>query len=299
MKAQFDLNCGMEKCPETWYICMERGKPAMEFRLLVFDIDGTLTNDKKEVTERTRRALSRAHDEGISLALASGRPVCGVMPLAEELGLNRDGDYVIAFNGGQIYDVGKGQMIFEHRLTESQAHAAYALSVEMGLVTVSYKGDRLITERPEDEYVQIEARINNMDIIKTDDFVSALDFRPVKCLIVGEPKKLLLCEAEAKRRLGAGLSIYRSMPYFLEIMPKGIDKGGALSKIVGSTGLIRQEIMAFGDGMNDLSMIRFAEMGIAMENAEEELKLAADYVTCSNNDDGVADAIERFIFRGR
>lgn len=271
----------------------------MDFRLLVFDIDGTLTNDKKEVTKRTRRALSRAHDEGIAMALASGRPVCGVMPLASELGFNRDGDYVIAFNGGQIYDVGAGRMIFERTLTIAEAVMAYELAKSMGLVTVSYKGDVLMTEDPKDEYVILESNINNMDIVRTADFREALDFRPVKCLIVGEPGRLKECEQRAQAELGAGLSIYRSAPYFLEIMPKGIDKGSALSKITGSTGLIRQEIMAFGDGMNDLSMINFAEMGIAMENAEPEVKLAADYVTLSNNEDGIAEAIERFIFRGK
>ena len=269
----------------------------MNFRLLVFDIDGTLTNDDKEVTPRTRKALERAHREGISLALASGRPVCGVMPLAKELGLDRDGDYVIAFNGGQIYDIGTGRMVFEHTLTIKEALLAGELARESGLTIVSYKGDRLITEDPDNKYVQLESRINNMEIMKVESFEKSMVFRPVKCLVVGDPDELRACETGWQRELGAGLSIYRSAPYFLEIMPKGIDKGSALSKIIGSTGLIRQEIMAFGDGMNDLSMIRFAEMGIAMENAEPELKRSADYVTLSNNDDGVADAIERFIFR--
>ena len=271
----------------------------MNFRLLVFDIDGTLTNDAKEVTERTRRALSRAHEDGIDLALASGRPVCGVMPLARELGLDRDGDYVIAFNGGQIYDVGTGRLIFERTLTIGEALQAYELAKYRGLTTVSYKGDCLITEDTDNEYVRLESHINHMDMIRVQSFREALDFRPVKCLVVGEPESLLEWEKAAQKELGAGLSIYRSAPYFLEIMPKGIDKGNALSKIIGSTGLIRREIMAFGDGMNDLSMIRFAELGIAMENAEPKLKQEADYVTLSNNEDGVADAIERFIFRGR
>ena len=268
----------------------------MSYKLIALDIDGTLTNDDKEITERTRKALSKAHDMGVSIALASGRPVYGVMPVARELGLDRKGDYVISFNGGQIFDVGLKKTVFEHTLHIEEALAAYSIAKEFGLVTVTYKDDHLITEEPDDQYVQIESRINHMAAEKTSDFSESLDFRPVKCLVVGEEKRIRECEEEALRRLGARLSIYRSTPYFLEIMPKGIDKGAALSRLVGLTGLIRQEIMACGDGMNDLAMIRFAELGVAMANAEPEVREAADFVTDSNNDDGVAKAVERFIF---
>ena len=98
-----------------------------------------------------------------------------------------------------------------------------------------------------------------------------------------------------KARLGKPFSIYRSEPYFLEIMPKGIDKAQSLERLLETIGLGREQMIACGDGYNDLTMIRYAGLGVAMENAILPLKNVADYITLSNNDDGIAHVVEKFM----
>ena len=106
---------------------------------------------------------------------------------------------------------------------------------------------------------------------------------------------LALVEARVKAALGKNFSVYRSDPFFLEILPRNIDKAQSLAQLLKLLGMKREEMIACGDGYNDLSMIEFAGLGVAMENAVRPVRSAADYVTFSNNDDGVAHVVEKFL----
>lgn len=131
-----------------------------------------------------------------------------------------------------------------------------------------------------------------MKIRAVDDFLEAAPRPLPKCLIVGDPDRLIRTEAELSLRLQGQISVYRSEPYFLELVPMGIDKAQSLSVLLDKLGLTREAMVAMGDGYNDLSMIKFAGMGVAMANAQEPVKQAADYITLSNDEDGVAAAVE-------
>lgn len=267
----------------------------MAYKVLALDIDGTLTNSEKKITERTKRAVDAAAERGVKIVIASGRPVQGIREFARELRLKENDGYILSFNGGRLISCRTGEIIHDMKLPLEYLPEIYALSKEYGVNLMSYEGDDLITETPDDEFLAIEARINGLGIKKVDNLVEHINFPINKCLMLGEGNYLAEVEKKVHAALCDRMDVYRSEPYFLEILPKGVDKAKALERLLNMLGSSREELMVCGDGFNDLTMIRYAGLGVAMANARDEVKESADYVTCSNDEDGVAAAIERFI----
>ena len=164
---------------------------------------------------------------------------------------------------------------------------------------LTYDAAGILTERPDDPYVQIEAATNQIPARKVPDLAAAVDFAVNKVLIVGDPEKMPHVEELMQQRFAGRLSIYRSTPFFLEVMPLGVEKAASLELLLRTQGLFAENLMACGDGWNDLPMIRFAGLGVAMGNAVPQVKAAADYVTADNDHDGVGLAVEKFILRRR
>ena len=161
---------------------------------------------------------------------------------------------------------------------------------------MTYIGREVVSEVTDNAYIQYSSMRNRMPIRQVSDFVAtAQSTGIVKCIIVGEPTILPPIEKEMQEALKGKAGVFRSEPFFLEIVPKDVDKAYGLDVLLGKLGMGREELLAFGDGYNDISMLQMAGMGVAMGNAEEEIKKAADFVTRSNEDDGVAYAIEKFI----
>ena len=140
-----------------------------------------------------------------------------------------------------------------------------------------------------------EAILNVMTPKKVDHFLEAIKFPIAKCLIVGEPTRLAVLEKEMYEHLKDRMGVFRSEPYFLELVPKGIDKAQSLAVLLKEIGMTKEEMIAVGDGFNDLSMIQYAGLGVAMANAQEIVRQNADYITLSNEEDGVAAVVEKFI----
>lgn len=268
----------------------------MDYRIIVLDLDGTLTNSKKEISDRNLSVLLEAQQRGVRVVLASGRPTYGIAPLADKLQLERFGGYVLAYNGGEIIDWSNREVVYANVLPHSVLPVLYECASAYGLAILSYDGDFILTESPADEYVAKEAFINKMQIKAANSFLGELPPVVPKCLIVGDPDKLVPAESELSLALQGTVSVYRSEPYFLEVVPPGIDKAHSLSVLLDRLGMTREQMVAVGDGYNDLSMIEYAGMGVAMANAQEPVKLAADYVTLTNDEDGVAAVVEKFFF---
>lgn len=264
------------------------------YKLLILDIDGTLTNSRKEITPFTRHTLIEAQRKGLRLVLASGRPTYGILPLAQTLEMDRHNGYILAFNGGKIIDCSNRQTCFEQALPDDVLPVLYRRSIEAGASILSYNGPKIISETPDNEYVQYEAFLTKMEIQGTDNFLEHLQRPADKCLAVGKPELLVWLEEELKKEIGDRINIYRSEPFYLELVPKGIDKAASISRLLQHIGLNREEVIAIGDGYNDLSMIQYAGLGVAMCNAQEAVKDEADAITeKSNDEDGVADFLLR------
>ena len=264
------------------------------FRAIALDLDGTLTNHDKVVTPRTRQALLKAQELGTVIILASGRPTYGIVPVAECLELEKRGGYILSYNGGNIVNAKTGEKLFSQFLPDAVIPILYKYAKEKNHALLGYAGNEIITEMPDDQYVKEESRINKMNIRKVDNLMETLEPHPTKLLMTGDPTDMLKAEEELVEILGEKMDIFRSAPFFLELVPKGIDKAQSLLRLLSKINLTPADLIAFGDGYNDLSMLKLAGVGVAMANAAPEVRADADYVTLSNEEDGVAAALLHF-----
>ena len=264
------------------------------FRAIALDLDGTLTNHDKVVTPRTRQALLKAQEQGAIIILASGRPTYGIVPVAECLELEKRGGYILSYNGGNIVNAKTGEKLFSQFLPDAVIPILYKYAREHRYALLGYAGNEIITEMPDDPYVKEESRINKMNIRKVEKLLDALEPHPTKLLMTGDPTDMLKAEEKLVEILGEKMDIFRSAPFFLELVPKGIDKAQSLLRLLSKINLTPADLIAFGDGYNDLSMLKLAGVGVAMANAAPEVRADADYVTLSNEEDGVAAALLHF-----
>ena len=264
------------------------------FRAIALDLDGTLTNHDKVVTPRTRQALLKAQEQGAIIILASGRPTYGIVPVAECLELEKRGGYILSYNGGNIVNAKTGEKLFSQFLPDAVIPILYKYAREHRYALLGYAGNEIITEMPDDQYVKEESRINKMNIRKVDNLLDALEPHPTKLLMTGDPTDMIKAEEKLVEILGEKMDIFRSAPFFLELVPKGIDKAQSLLRLLSKINLTPADLIAFGDGYNDLSMLKLAGVGVAMANAAPEVRADADYVTLSNEEDGVAAALLHF-----
>lgn len=267
----------------------------MDYRIIVLDLDGTLTNRDKVITPKTKEALMKAQMHGKKVVLASGRPTYGIMPLARELELEQYGGYILSFNGGIIINCKTGEKVFESQLPVDANRKIIELAEENGVSILTYEGECIITPDKNCPYVEKEAFINKLDVKEIENFKEYITFKVPKFLMMDDGDYLKLVEPKVKAALGKRFSVYRSEPYFLEILPKGIDKALSLERLLKELNYTSEQLIACGDGYNDLSMIKYAGLGVAMENAVLSVRNAADYITKSNNDDGVARVVEKFM----
>lgn len=266
----------------------------MDYKILVLDIDGTLVNSQKQVTQNTKKALIKIQQEGIIVVLASGRPICGMEKVAKEIELEKYGGYLLSYNGGKIIDYKTKEVIYEKTIDLQYIPKLYDFTVENDVSIITYDEPIAITNNAQNEYVLLETNINSLKRKQVDDFVGEIKKPVVKCLIVGDSDKLGKLEVEAKDLFGNELNVFRSEGYFLEITPQNIDKAYSLGKLLQHLDLTREQMVACGDGYNDLSMIKYAGVGVAMDNAKLEVKEVADFITSSNNEDGIVKVIEKF-----
>ncbi|BEH91960.1 MAG: HAD family phosphatase [Turicibacter sp.] len=265
------------------------------YKMIVLDLDGTLMSSKNEISPKTKEALLKAQEQGVMIVLASGRPTYGMTKAAKELRLDQYPGYILSYNGGRIIESHSNEMIYDKSLTPEICHELYDLAREMNVNIMAYE-DAAIVTADNDQYIQKEANINGMPINRVENFKDSVTFNSVKCLCTADPEYLEKVEIKMKERLGERLSITRSLPFFLEFMPQNINKAYSLQKLLDHVGLDQSQLIACGDGYNDLSMIDFAGLGVAMGNAVSEVKKAANYITSTNDEDGIAHVIEKFIF---
>lgn len=273
----------------------------MKYKIIALDVDGTLVNSQLQITEAVREALIRAQrDYGMRVIVASGRPTAGLYKIAEELELARYSGYLLPFNGGQMYNArALGDPIYRSSLPDELIPELYALSQEYGLNILTYSDSEILTENLDDPNVRKEMGFTVMPSRQVENFVRDVPRNLPKCLIVGEPEEIKALEPIARERFKGVADVFQSDPSFLEIVPAGINKGVALARLLERMDYDRSELIAVGDSYNDLEMIQFAGLGVAMGNAREAVKSCADYVTKSNNEDGIAHLLSKYVFNMR
>ena len=267
----------------------------MQYKVLALDLDGTLTNNAKVITPRTKAALQAAADRGVRIVLASGRPTVGIEPLAKELELDRRGGCILSYNGGKIIDCKTGETLVQHEFPPELIDPVCIFARYWNVMPLTYDAKGIVTEDAANPYVGEEARINKIPARQVENLPAEIQWPINKLLLVGDPVDMPHVEELMQQKFAGKLSIYRSAPFFIETMPLGVEKSASLALLLKNMGLGPENLMACGDGWNDLPMIRYAGMGVAMGNAVPEVKQAAKYVTADNEHDGVGLAVEKFI----
>lgn len=264
----------------------------MSFKLLALDLDDTLLNDKFAISPRNREAILEATRKGITVTLATGRMFRSALTYARELDLDVP---LITYHGALVKKAYSGEEIYHCPVPLKEAQEITAYLEERGCHLNLYVNDNLYV-REDNHLTRYYVKIANVDFTSVGDLSKFLKEEPTKMTIINKDEvKLRQLWDNFKERYGQLLSIGLSRPYFLEITHARATKGQALSSLAHSLGVKREEIMAVGDSYNDIDMIKLAGMGVAVENGRQEVKEAADYITSSHQEDGVAEVVERFI----
>ncbi len=275
-------------------------------RLIAMDMDGTLLNSEKKISPRTREALIRAQKAGIRLILASGRPTRGLKRFAEDIGMKEYGGVLVSYNGAKAVDCVTGEVLFEQAMTAGEARAVLEHLKrfdqvrpiidhgEYMYVTNVYR-QMIRLDGKEFNVMEYESRSNGYLLCEKEDLAAFVDFPVEKILTTADPEYLMAHHQEMMEPFKDTLSCMFTGKFYFEFTARGIDKTRALSAVLKTRGYRREEMMAFGDGHNDISMVTWAGWGVAMANGVEELKSGADEVTASLDEDGIALVVERLL----
>lgn len=267
------------------------------YKLVAIDMDGTLLKEDKTVSNITKKAIERAQKKGVKVVLASGRPIEGIYRYLDELKLVSEDDFVLSFNGSIIQNTKTKEVICKNVLKGSDLLYLYNISKKVGVNVHAFSAVGCITPKMS-KYTEVEGTINGIDI-KIVDFNNIDSSEDLyKVMMIDEPDILEKAIKDIPEGVYDKYTVLRSTPYFLEFLNKNSNKGEGVKALANYLGIRKEEVICIGDAGNDLHMIEFAGLGVAMGNAFEEVKKAADYITSTNEDDGVAEVIEKFILAG-
>lgn len=267
-------------------------------RLIVADLDGTLLNSAHEVTPLTAQAVRQAMDAGVLFTVATGKTYTSTPELIRRFNITIP---VICGNGTEVY-APDGTILYEDPIAREVALEAVAFAREHGLLPVIYAGHKLLAPAHDANVDELVAHHEPLPVI-----VPALEealrseYKPYKLILMDQDSAKMDAMHTALRAHfdGRALAIRSGLPSVVELLPVGVTKGTALDVVLDLVGVAAAQTMALGDNFNDLDMIQRAGLGIAMGHAPEPIRQAADHVTGSNDEDGVGQAIYRFVLNGR
>ena len=263
-------------------------------KVFAFDLDGTLVNSDKIILDSTKRAIKELIDNGAHIVLASGRIYEGIYHLAEELELDKYGGYICSYNGGLVTNILSGENVFDRKLSKEKTLEIHKYLKENGLTHIMYYDGIILTTDEINEYIRNEEKCNNIPSKKVDSFEPYIQYGVNKLLGTDDPKKIKEMEEKVKKHFD-DIEVYTSAPYFLELLPKGIYKSESLKMILKSLNLDTRDLISFGDGNNDIAMLDASNIAIVMDNASENVKKHASYITHSCDEDGISYAIKKIM----
>lgn len=240
-----------------------------KIKLIALDMDGTLLTTQEEVSDYTKGVIAKALEKDVHVVLSTGRWLESCYPFAEELKLT---SYLVTCNGGQIWTINK-ELLEEHLLPQEKIKNMWYLAKKYDVFTWLVSTDDIYyDQKPNDFYAHkwLKFGCETDDKEKLDKIVKELSYVE-------------------------GLELTNSLPTNIEVNPKGVNKASALEKVCKKIGITMDQVLACGDSLNDIKMIQEAGVGVAVGNAQEAIKKVADHVTDTNDNDGVAKAIERFV----
>lgn len=274
----------------------------MKYKLVVTDMDGTLLNSQGKVSDENKEVLIKLQDEGVHVAVATGRIYASARIFAKYIGVKTP---IIACNGALVRKIDNDKPLYESYLNKKDCGKIVDICRKHNVYHHFYTDDTFYTERLDKSSLRYsewnktlteEERINLEVIEDAYDVINNLNEKIFKFLIIDEDVNLLK-KIRGELSQISGVECCKSRYDNLEIMNKGVEKGKAVKSLADSLGIKQEEVICLGDNENDISMIKYAGLGIAMGNAEDIVKKTADYVTEINDKNGVAEALKKFIYK--
>jgi Cof subfamily protein (haloacid dehalogenase superfamily) len=268
----------------------------LAIRLVAIDLDDTMLRDDWTISPRVAKAIKKAQSQGVKMTIATGRMPISARPYAKQLGLDVP---MITYHGAMIEQVLSGQILFRRVVNSALAAEIIEDVTRRGVHAQLYLKDRVIAPKIND-WARLYERIASVRC-EQGDLTTLLSQEPEgveKILLMAEEAALNQLAPVLRQYYGEKVHITKSKPFFLEIMNGSVNKGVALAFLAAHLGIAQEDVMAIGDSYNDLEMIKYAGFGVAMGNAPAEIIEQADVVTVTNEEDGVAEAIERYVLHG-
>lgn len=275
-------------------------------KVIIMDVDGTLNNSQKVITPKTKDALLKAQAAGAKLILASGRPTTGLTKLMKELEMDKNHGLLVSFNGSRVVDCETMEILFNQAMTVEESKAVLNHMKNFDRVRpIIDKDEYMYVTNVYDNYIdwnggpfnviEYESRGNRYKLCEVDDLAEFVDYPLNKILTFSDPEYLQAHHEEMAAPFKDQLSCMFTGAFYFEFTAKGIDKAKALDTVLKPMGYTEADMIAFGDGHNDASMVKYAGTGVAMANAVQALKDVATMVTLSNDEDGIAEALYKLI----
>lgn len=263
----------------------------MKYKFVAVDMDGTLLNSRGEITPATVAVIRKLADKDVVFTISTGRPIQGVAKYSESLGLKGP---VITYNGAMIVNAEDNKVLFEQGLLREDARRIWELGQKYNTTMCIWAGNQLYGNRL-DEKIQDYKKLSDVEPILAEDIEALLDIGITKILWYDEVERIEEFLTSLSSDLFLEVSYCTSKPTFLEFFSKKVSKAVAMEKIGEMLGIARDEMVAIGDGLNDLSMIQYAGLGVAMGNAAQKVKDNAQLITDTNEEDGVKKVLEKIL----
>lgn len=275
----------------------------MNFKAIILDIDGTLLNSEGHISSKTKNSLIEFQKKGVKLILASGRPINGMLHFAEALEMKAYEGFLISYNGAMVTECKTGKVLFNQALPIEMSQKILAHLKDFDLIPMVNKDSYMyvnnvydnILHLPSGDFnvIEYESRGGNFNLCEVNDLSAFVDFPLNKILVAGQPEYLQENHHAILEPFKDQVTAAFSAPFYFEFTDKNIDKAKALHAVFPQMSIDATNMIAFGDGGNDQTMVEYAGMGIAMGNAVDDLKRVADHVTLSNDEDGIISALEK------
>lgn len=272
--------------------------------ILVLDLDGTLLNHEYRISEQTKAALLKLQSEGATLVIASGRYLREIMQLAKELEMDQHHGVIIGANGAIAIDVMDHEILHDHPLAPEVSRQILKIIEQFDIIpsfsddNFSYTNDIKARDKIFSDVLKTSVKFGEentwLDTKEIKDLAGFVDFPLYKILSIGHPDYLDKYHHEIEKAVQDIAEGALTTPFAFEYTALGIDKGETLKKVIELKNWKKEDIYAFGDGHNDLSLLKVAGTGIAMGNAANQLKRQADFVTKSHAEDGIVYALKHF-----
>lgn len=264
-------------------------------KLIAIDMDGTLLLPDHSISPAVKEAIAEARAKGIRVVITTGRPFAGVERYLKELGMVDDTDYCITYNGALVQKASDGSSVAQTALSYDDYRYLEAMARQVGSHFHALDRHTLYTaNRDISRYTVHEAEVAQIPLVfcEAEKMDPATQF--LKVMMIDEPAILDAAITRLPPEVKEKYTVMKSSPYFLEILDKRVDKGTGVKSLAEALKIHPGEVMAIGDQENDIAMIQYAGLGVAMGNAVPHVKQIADIITKTNLEDGVACAIKSY-----